>query len=194
MRTAGFCYSRDMRTTVILQGGFPKEGKQENDAFFSEILNTAPQEAKVLLVLFAKEADRMEKNTREDIEQFTKNSDGKSLSFDVATEENFINQIEASDVIYFHGGHTGKLLDILKKLPDFREAIQGKIVAGDSAGANVLCAAFYSLRMGAGEGLGILPFKILCHYVEENKDALKDVRPDLETEILKELQFKTFVI
>lgn len=181
-----------MKTKFILQGGFPKEGAQENDPFFSEILSTASQTAKVLLVLFAKEADRIEKNTKEDIEQFTKNSGGKSLTFDVAREDAFIEQIKAADVIYFHGGHTGKLLDTLKTLPDFREEIKGKIVAGDSAGANVLCAAFYSLRMGAGEGLGILHFKVLCHYVEENKDKLNDIKPELETVILPELQFKVF--
>lgn len=183
-----------MKTKFILQGGFPKDGAQENDTFFSEILNTAPQESKILLVLFAKEADRIEKNTKEDIEQFTRNSSGKNLTFEVATEEKFIEQIKASDVIYFHGGHTGKLLDALKTLPDFREEIKGKVVAGDSAGANVLCAAFYSLRMGAGEGLGILPFKVLCHYVEENKDKLNDIKPELETVILPELNFKVFEI
>lgn len=179
-----------METRFILQGGFPKDGKQENDAFFGEIMKTAPQRTKILLVLFAKESDRIEKNAKEDSEQFTRNSGNKKLVFDVATESNFIEQVLASDVIYLHGGHTGKLLEALKKFPDFKQAIQGKIVAGDSAGANVLCSAFYSQRIGAGKGLGILPFKILCHYVEENKDKLNAIKPDLKTVILPELQFK----
>lgn len=183
-----------MKTKFILQGGFPKNGKQENDAFFSEILSTAPQDTKVLLVLFAKELDRVEKNMKEDIEQFTKNSEGRNLTFDIATEDNFIKQIQASDIVYFHGGHTGKLLETLKRLPDFKEMIQGKIIAGDSAGANVLCSAFYSLRIGAGEGLGILPFRILSHYVEENKNKLNSIKPELELIVLPELQFKVFYL
>jgi peptidase E len=183
-----------MKTKFILQGGFPKSGKQENDAFFSEILSTAPYAAKILLVLFAKESDRVEKNTKEDIEQFTKNSGGKNVTFEVATEDNFIQQIQSSDIIYLHGGHTGKLLDTLKRFPDFKEIIKGKIIAGDSAGANVLCSAFYSLRIGVGEGLGILPFRILTHYVEENKDKLNSTRPELEMIILPELQFRTLFL
>ncbi len=183
-----------MTTRFILQGGFPKDGKQENDAFFGEIMSTAPARTKILLVLFAKEADRIEKNTKEDTKQFTKNSGGRDLTFDVATEDQFVEQIRSSDVIYFHDGHTGKLLDTLKRLPDFREAIQGKIIGGDSAGANVLCAAFYSLRIGAGEGLGIIPVKILCHYREESKDKLNDIKPELETINLPELQFKVLMV
>ncbi|MES3005188.1 MAG: Type 1 glutamine amidotransferase-like domain-containing protein [Patescibacteria group bacterium] len=181
-----------MKTKFILQGGFPKDGKQENDSFFTEILSTAPQDTKILLVLFAKEADRIEKNMKEDIEQFTKNSGGKNLVFDVATEESFLSQIQESDVIYFHGGHTGKLMETLKKFPEFPELLKGKVVAGDSAGANVLCAGFYSLRMGAGEGFGVLPVKVICHYVEENKNKLDEIRPDLETILLPELKFKVF--
>ncbi len=183
-----------MKTTYILQGGFPPNGPPESDAFFAEILRTAPQETKALLVMFAKEDDRVEKNVREDTEQFTKNSGGRTLSFELATEDAFIEQIKTADVIYFHGGHTGKLLETLKRLPDFREAIQGKIVAGDSAGANVLCAAFFSARIGAGVGLGIVPIKVLCHYVEENKDVLNHLFPDLETVALEELQFRVFEI
>lgn len=183
-----------MKTRFILQGGFPKDGKQENDAFFSEILNTAPETVKILLVLFGKEEDRIEKNTKEDIEQFTKNGGDRKLSFEVATEDQFIEQIQRSDIIYFHGGHTGKLLETLKKLPDFKETIQGKIVGADSAGVNVLCVVFYSLRMGVGEGLGIVPIKVICHCTEENKNKLNDIRPELETVFLFELQFRVFSI
>lgn len=181
-----------MKTRFILQGGFPKDGKQENDSFFKEILSTTPETVKVLLVLFGKEEDRIEKNTKEDIEQFTKNSDGKELHFDVANEQKFIDQIQNSDVIYFHGGHTGKLLEVLKKFPSLNEIIQGKIIGADSAGANCLCAVFYSLRMGVGEGLGIVPIKVLCHYAEENKEKLDHIMPELETVFLPELHFKIF--
>ncbi|MFH1694657.1 MAG: Type 1 glutamine amidotransferase-like domain-containing protein [Patescibacteria group bacterium] len=177
-------------TRYILHGGFPHRDRQENNTFFAEALSTAPKEAKVLLVYFAKEEDRVEKNKEEDVEQFNKNSGGKMLSFQVASKVDFVEQVKNSDVIYLHGGHTGKLLEALKEFPDFQEAIKGKIVAGDSAGPNVLCAAFYSMKVGVGEGLGIIPIKIICHYREENKDKLNDIRTDLETLFLPEFQFK----
>ncbi|MCR4279696.1 MAG: Type 1 glutamine amidotransferase-like domain-containing protein [Candidatus Zambryskibacteria bacterium] len=181
-----------MSTRFILQGGFPKDGKQENDAFFREILSTAPQEAKILLVLFSKEADRVEKNTKEDIEQFVKNGGGRRLTFEVATEDKFIEEIRNSDVVYLHGGNTGKLLETLRKFPEFSKSIEGKIIGADSAGVNILCAAFFSLSLGVGEGLGVLPIKVLCHYKEENKDKLNMISPELETVSLPELTFKVF--
>lgn len=180
-----------MKTKFILHGGFPQGAKQENDAFFQEVLKTAPQESKILLVYFAKESDRIEKNREEDIEQFNKNKGDKILTFDVATEAQFEEQIQNADVIYLHGGHTGKLLETLKKFPSFKTLISGKIVAGDSAGTNVLCSVFYSLRMAVvGEGLGIIPIKVLSHYGEINKDKFDGIRPDLETLHLPEYQFK----
>lgn len=51
-----------MKTKFILHGGFAKGEKQENDAFFKEILSTAPEEVKILLVYFAKEPNRISKN------------------------------------------------------------------------------------------------------------------------------------
>ena len=181
-----------MGTKYILHGGFKPGAKQENDAFFSEILREAPKPAKVLLVYFAKESDRVEKNKLEDIEQFNKNKGDKILSFEVATEELFIEQVRNADIVYLHGGTTFKLLDSLKQFSDLASLFRGKIIVGDSAGANVLCAAFYSLKNGPGEGFGLLLFKIICHYVEENKHKLDDIKPSLETFLLREYEFKVF--
>ena len=145
-----------------------------------------------MLVYFAKEADRVEKNRLEDVEQFNKNKGDKTLSFEVATEENFIEQVQNADIVYLHGGATIKLLDTLKQFSDLSAFFSGKTIVGDSAGANVLCAAFYSLKNGPGEGFGLLLFKIICHYVEESKHKLDDIKPDLETFYLREYEFKVF--
>lgn len=177
-------------TKIILHGGFKPGESQEDDAFFGEILKTAPQNAKVLLVYFAKEEDRIQKNYKEDVEQFTKNQGDKHVALEIARKDDFIQQVLGSDVIYLHGGRTEKLLNALKEFPDFAKSVQGKIIAGDSAGANVLGAVFYSGSMGIGEGLGILPVKMICHYTEENKDKLLTIKPELETIFLKEYETK----
>lgn len=181
-----------MRTKFILHGGFTWGAKQENDAFLKEILRTTPNKVKVLLVYFAKELDRIAKNQEEDIKQFTKNKGDKTLSFEVATEKSFPEQVGGSDVIYLHGGHSGMLLDALKKYPNLKQLFDGKIIAGDSAGANVVCSAFYSMKIGVEEGLGLLPIKIIPHYLEENSDKLKDVKPELATLFLPEYQFEIY--
>ncbi|OGZ01858.1 MAG: hypothetical protein A3A43_03345 [Candidatus Liptonbacteria bacterium RIFCSPLOWO2_01_FULL_56_20] len=181
-----------MKTKFILHGGFTTGEKQENNPFFQEILSSAPSETKVLLVYFAKEPDRIAKNREEDIEQFNRDKGDKILSFEVATEDLFPEQVKKADVIYLHGGHSGKLLDALKKFPNLGQLFGGKIIAGDSAGANVLTAAFYSQKIGVSEGFGLVPIKIISHYREENKDKLNEVRPELDTLFLPEYHFKVF--
>ncbi len=183
-----------MKTKIILHGGFKPGQKQESDLFFREILNAAPENAKILLVYFAKEEDRIEKNSKEDIEQFNKSRGSKSIQFEIATKEHFRQQMLAADVVYLHGGRTQKLLDGMRDFTNFKEMIPGKVIAGDSAGANLLCSIFYSTSMGMGEGFGIIPLKIICHYVEENKDKLKGVRPELETLFLPEYSYKVYEI
>jgi peptidase E len=183
-----------METKFILHGGYAKGVKQEDDLFFSEVLSTAPREAKILLVYFAEDNERVAERTKDDIEQFEKNKGDRSLSFETATEELFPEQANTADVIYLHGGHSKKLLDALEQFPGLKKAFAGKIVAGDSAGANVLAAAFYSKSIGVQEGLGIIPIKIISHYLEENKNKLADIKPDLETLFLPEFELKTFII
>lgn len=178
------------KTKYILHGGFRTGEKQVNDAFFSEILKTAPDPANILIVYFATENG--DKYFPEDQEQFNKNSGGKKLTFVKATKENFIGQTKSADIIYLHGGSSLPLLDILKKFPDFPKLIQGKIVAGDSAGANYLSTVFYSRRNGVGEGDGILPIKIIPHFIEENRHQLDTVHPELKTIFLPEYHFEIY--
>ena len=155
-------------------------------------MSSAPHETKILLVYFAEESDRIPPKKEEDINQFNKNRDDRVLSFQVADEDLFLEQVKQSDIIYLHGGHSDKLLKTLKGFPNLGGAFAGKIIAGDSAGANVLAAAFYSKTIGVSEGLGLIPIKIISHYVEENKDKLTHIKPELETLFLPEYQCRVF--
>lgn len=179
-----------MKTKFILHGGFAKGEKQENDPFFKEILSGTPKEAKVLLVYFAKEPDRIVKNQEEDVGQFNKNKGDKTLYFEMANVDLFPEQAKKADVIYLHGGNSGLLLEALKRYPNLKKLFNGKIVAGDSAGTNVVCSVFYSMKIGVSEGFDLIPIKIISHYTEENKDKLKDIKPELETLFLSEYQYK----
>ncbi len=158
-----------MATKFILHGGFPPKQKQEDDPFFLEILKDTPENTKILLCYFAKEKDRIPDNSREDIAQFEKNKEVfKSLSFEIADEEKFPEQIKNADVIYLHGGKTTKLLAALQKFPDLKELFLEKTVAADSAGVNSISSFCYSQSADTIlEGVGIIPFKTICHYSEE---------------------------
>jgi hypothetical protein len=182
-----------MKTKFILHGGFIPGEKQENDGFTKEILKDTPEKVRILLVYFAKELHRIPDNKAEDITQFNKHKGNKEFIFEVATEELFEGQTQEADIVYLHGGASAKILEVLKKFSNLPRLLQGKIVASDSAGVNVLSKAFHSVTNGqVSEGLGILPFKVICHYKEEYKDKLADIYPELETVFLPELEFKVY--
>lgn len=86
-----------------------------------------------------------------------------------ATQANFYDLAKQADVIYLHGGHTKELL---AHLPDFeksKEAFQGKIVIGSSAGANYLSSYCISMSEGfdAVRGSGIIDQPVMVHYRAE---------------------------
>ncbi len=185
-----------MKTKLILHGGFNVEKKDEdNSSFYKEILKDAPENASILLIPFAKDADRISLATQKVASEFTQNKWQKNINVVVASEKDFLSQLQVAEVVYFHGGVSSKLLDALKSYSKLGERLKGKIVAGESAGANVLGRFFYSPYVDSVfEGLGILPIKIIPHYKEEYEGKLDDVGVDLETVRLSEYDFKVFQI
>jgi peptidase E len=184
-----------MQTKFILHGGFNKErgDVHENDEFFQEMLKDAPAEAKILLVYFAEKEERINDRIDQDKGQLGKNSGSKRLDFKVATDEAFIEECEWADIIYLHGGKTRKLMEALRKYENLGKTFSGKTIAGDSAGAKVLGKLFYTTNSKeVGEGLGILPFKIIAHYVDGTPNPLEQIEPDLETVLLREYETRVF--
>ncbi len=178
--------------TFILHGGFNTEEKgRDNSDFYSTILKADSQGKRLLLVPFAKDSDRIPRAIEKVTTEFNSVKGDREIFIETANEDHFVDQVKNADIIYFHGGVSLKLLGALKKYPELHKYLQGKVVAGESAGANVWCKYFYSPHAdGVFEGLGILPFKIIPHYKEEYKDKLDDVGCDLEELHLSEYEFK----
>lgn len=183
-----------MKTKFILHGGFTKGKTEENNGeFYTEILKDAPEKAKILLVCFAKDDEHVPIATERVKIEFSKSKWQKKITFDVASEELFIEQVKSADVVYFHGGTTLKLLESLKKFPYLKDSLSGKIVAGESAGANVFGKFFYNPSADkVHEGLGFLPLKIIPHYSEKYKGKLDNVRQELQLLLLPEYEYKVF--
>lgn len=183
-----------MKTKFILHGGFkPGQTEEDNSRFYSEILKDAPEGAKILLVCFAKDTERVATATTKVITEFNKNKWQKDIAFEIASEESFVEQIKSADIVYLHGGRTLKLRDALKRFPNLKELFSGKIVAGESAGANVLGKFCYSPSADQViECLGILPIKIIPHYSEEYKGKLDGVGKELESVFLSEYEYRIF--
>ncbi len=177
-------------TTFVLHGGFDREKPvQEDDEFFKEILTDAPEDAGLLLVYFAERDEKVPARIEQDKVQINKIKGSKNVHFKVASEETFLQDCAWADVIYLHGGRTVRLMEVLKQYPDVEKVFSGKIIAGDSAGVNVLGQVFYSKNSKEiGDGLGILPFKVVVHYVDGMPNPLADIRPDVETLFLREYE------
>ncbi len=185
-----------MTAKFILHGGFtPGNQKENNSDFYKEILKDAPEKAEVLIVPFAKDVERIPVTTERVKGEFNQNKHQEKLNFDVANEKSFIEQIKSANIIYFQGGTSLKLLEALRKFPNLKDCLDGKTVAGESAGANVLAKFFYSpsAQIVSG-GLGILPIKIIPHYKDEFKDVFKDVGKNLESLFLKEYEHKVIIL
>lgn len=184
-----------MTTKFILHGGFtPKNENEDLSDFYKEMLKDAPKDANVLIVPFAKDIERVIPSSERVKRELNENKWQVNLNIEVANEENFIEQIKSGDVIYFQGGKTLRLLEALKRFPNLESLLREKIVAGDSAGANVFGELFFSPSAnGVFEGLGILPFKIIPHYKDEYKNIFDDIQdPTLEDLFLKEYEYKVF--
>lgn len=175
-----------MKTKYVLHGGFTPGIKSVNDSFFNEVLKDTPNELKILIVYFA--TDNGDKYFPEDQEQFEQNGQGKKLTFKKATMDKFKEETEQADIIYLHGGNSIKMIEAMKGFSELKDLLKGKIVAADSAGANILSVKFYSKRNGICNGFGILPIKFMPHFEEENRNKLDQVNPNLGTICLREYE------
>lgn len=181
----------------ILHGGFSVEKfpAQEDDNFFKEILKDTQEDAKILLVYFAEREEMVSLRIEQDKESFNKNKESKKLEFKVTSPESFLEDCEWANVIYLHGGRTARLMEKLEKYKNIEQIFSGKTIAADSAGVNVLAQISYGKNSKEiKEGLKVLPFKVVVHYIEGDPNPLKDIEPNLETVFLKEYETKTFFI
>lgn len=188
-------YLTKMETKFVLNGGYtPGDVSVGGSDFYKEILKDAPENARILLVTFAKDSpEHVRLAIPKVTDSFNANKWQKNITVEIANEKDFISQVKSADIVYFHGGISLKLLEALRKYPTLEGSLAGKIVAGESAGANVLCKFFYSPHADSvSEGLGILPIKIISHYKKEYEGKLDNVGLDLEEVLLPEYLSKVF--
>jgi peptidase E len=180
-------------TKYILHGGFDKNISYIKDEFFQRTLKNTPDEVKIFLVFFAEFDEYLDLRVKQCKDQFENNKGTKKLEFKMATGENLLEGCAWADVIFLSGGHTIKLIEKLKNFENLKQVFDNKIVAGDSAGANVLGHSFYSRKSKEiTEGLGIIPLKIIVHYTEDTGNPLAEIEPNFETLFLHEYETKEY--
>lgn len=135
--------------------------------FFDEVFNGLGKNPRLLICNFALARDRWEEKFAGDVQYF------KDVFVDVdpvltlAFPEKFEEQIKETDSIFIHGGDDHLIKYWLKKF-DVPKIWEGKVVAGSSAGSDVLVKHFWTCDWRqCFDGLGILPIKFLAHYKSE---------------------------
>jgi peptidase E len=178
---------------IILHGGYSNRNVSDNGSFYKEsVKEIEKRDIKVLLVLFAKREEKQDELFNQVSDNFKKIKD-KNFQFIKASQDNFIEQVKESDIVYLSGGQTMKLINILKKYPDFISSLKDKVIVGDSAGTYALSTHFYSKTEGGlFEGLGIAPSNVICHYEGVNENKIEELNNDLDNLLLKDYEYKVY--
>ncbi len=193
-----------MSIKYILVGGYPWKAPDEGKSFWLEMAKGFKEPIKVLECLFARPKESWQKAFEEDENNVAKHLKDKEVILEMANEENFSEQVKGSDAIYIRGGNEEKYtLEILKKNKDWIKNLSGKVLAGTSAGADLMSKYYYNLdTLQICEGLGILPIKVIVHWQSDynapNIDwdkayqELKNYKEDLPIVTLREGEYKVF--
>ena len=187
-------------TTYLLHGGYTSADNELNRTFFAEFVKDIKDGAKVLLVLFASEPNDVPERFAKLKNNIIKNSQGKEFEFVLAEVENFAVQLKEAEAVFFQGGNTNLILEALKDFASLAHMLEGKIVAGSSAGAYLL--ATYGTAHSENnmrKGMAILPIRLVCHYespeLPPSTNSLNQIRetaPELELVYLGDCEWRRF--
>lgn len=187
-------------TKFILHGGMTSVRNEDNKNFYQEIVKDFPENPKILICLFAIDENRWGEEYQGAQDNFIDNLKREDLEFQLAQKNKFMEQLKWADAIHFRGGTTLKILEILKKYPEFKNRLKGKTVSGSSAGALFLVENFYDQDCGEiFKGLGIIPINLITHYNSETygqepEEILEKLKNGKELILIKETEFKVFKI
>jgi peptidase E len=170
-------------TKFILVGGYPRGAADGGKAFCESLAKGFFKPAKILECLFSRPINDWEGSFQQDVEFFSKFLGQENVHLKMATLENFEKELEWADAVYFRGGETDLLIERLSKYPEWRNKLDGKTVAGSSAGAYMLSKYYFDIvNFGIKEGLGLVEAKSIVHWKSETYQnlnwelALEDLR------------------
>lgn len=194
-------------TKYILVGGYVHKAPDEGKAFCEELvrdINKKP--VKILDCIFARKPEEWKEVMEKDRIFFSKFI--SDFELELADPNNFTEQVKNSDIIYLKGGYTSSIMDLLTRDTSWMKELDGKVVAGSSAGGDAIAKYYCVLKTSrVGDGLGLLPIKFIPHWKSDYSDEevrdinwedelqkLKDYKEDLPIFTLTEGEFKVFTL
>src|SRR3989338_4704837 len=128
---------------------------------------------KILLCLFARPENTWAEVFEKESAALRTYLPEKNLDIQLANSATFAEQVRWADVIYIRGGITDMLIEILQRSPEWVSDLDGKTLAGSSAGADATATHHYNLdKQAVGSGLGLLPIKVIPHWRSDYGDGI----------------------
>lgn len=155
-----------MAMHFFLHGGRTWIDSEKNKKFFETLCAYGN---KILIFPFWWESEDYDFNKYK--KAFLTHNSNKTLSITCADHNitKLIQQITDNEIIFLGWWSVSKHLEILNKISNLGALLQNKIIAGVSAWAIVRGRAYYSsIKDSLGDGIGLLPIKIMAHYWDHN--------------------------
>lgn len=170
-----------MKSTFILAGGNDRKSPDYGHRLSQEIAKHVDN-PKILSCFFSWPQETWEQKAQ-DWKGWFSDHFIQPFTYDYAKYDTLLAQIDAADVIYFHGGDTKLLFANLPETEELKKHLQGKVIIGSSAGANMLSRHFWSsTRAAFGEGKGILDINVMVHHGALDHEGHKRTMEDWERE------------
>lgn len=183
-------------TKYILHGGKTSVNSIDNQKYYLETINIPKQNMNLLIVSFAREPQIWKEKLEQYRQIFLNLNSDKQINFVLADPDSkiFTKQIQEADIIFILGGETIRLIKHLENIKNLKELFKDKIIAGSSAGANLLSKYYYTINgKEVRHGLGILNIKTFPHFepsLTKELEELKNYKEDLPIYTLPEEKFE----
>ena len=152
-------------TKYVLNSGGIKNAPSLKREFHRELVKDLDENPKFLLCNFAQGREYWEVTFQSYSGAISEDLPYTLIpSFALAMPDTFITQCSEADIIYFHGGDD-HLIQYWMRQFDLMELFKDKVVATNSASSNLLVTHYWTCDWRqCGDGLGILPIKLIPHY------------------------------
>lgn len=181
-------------TNFILHGGEVSKLSAANTEFFELFTSLVRKPVvKIGACYWAKPKNQWSQILQRDSKLIKTQASKKFNLISLANPAELIEKLPTLDVIYVAGGDSYPIEKLYSQLNSLGSKLENKVFIGSSMGA-FMAAKNYVLSFDdqddteVHQGLGLIPFNILCHWDQETKKSEKIqllTEADPETQILQ---------
>lgn len=190
---------------LLLCGGRPWKASGGENALERALHYRSTDNVKVAFCNFARTATRWDDTDEASIRLFNDSAKGLTVTHKSLSHENFEAVSRWADVIYVPGGDPFVLKTELDAHPGLEKIWDNKIIAGSSAGADVMCSAYAFLQdKDFGSGYGWVRATCIPHwrhypdFTDNDWEGLVSAaikrRPDLAVLCIPEGRYVEFAV